>query len=418
MRTLREKLGINEAVLALSVARFGDALGNSILFVIIPLFVAKLPAPILPIATATRVGVLISLYGFVNAFLQPVTGGLGDRLGRQKPLVLTGLGVMAAGTLGFALAGRFLDLLLLRGLQGVGLALTVPAALAIMARSTVKETRGASMGLYTTLRMAGFSIGPLLGGLLHDHVGFNASFYAGAAFIGVGFFMVLALVKGGKPGEAPAAGGQEDGDGRRSRPRILDPSLLSPTIAAAGLATLTMAIAFTMITTLENQINARIGQSASAFGLAFSAMMASRLAFQLPLGRLSDRVGRKPLMIAGLLLMAPVTVLLGHAGTTLALVGLQLLQGLGAAAIAAPTFALAGDLSRSGQEGRQASIVTSGFGLGTALGPLIAGFLGTLSIRLPFYIGGALLGAASLVVLRFVRETVGTPAPAGGRRGR
>jgi hypothetical protein len=46
MSTLREKLGINETVLALSVARFGDALGNSILFVIIPLFVAGLASTV------------------------------------------------------------------------------------------------------------------------------------------------------------------------------------------------------------------------------------------------------------------------------------------------------------------------------------------------------------------------------------
>jgi MFS family permease len=398
MSRLLDRLGANLTVLSLAVARFGDALGNSILFVVIPLFVARLPAPILPFATAIRVGVLISLFGLVNAFLQPVMGGLGDRLGRQKPLVLAGLAVMAAATLGFALAARFVDLLFLRGVQGIGLALTVPASLALMARNSRRESRGAAMGVYTTLRMAGFSIGPLLGGLLYDHASFNATFFTGGAFIFLGFLMVLRFVKDDRSGESRQA------QSRKSR--IIDLSLVSPTIAAAGAATLTMAVAFSMITTLENQINSRIGQSASAFGLAFSAMMISRLAFQIPLGKLSDRLGRKPLIVAGLLLMTPVTVLLGFAGSTQALVALQLFQGLGAAAIAAPAFAMAGDLSEPGQEGRKASIVTMGFGLGIAVGPLIAGFLGAVDIHLPFYVGGALLGCAALGVLRFAEETV------------
>jgi MFS family permease len=407
MSSLREKLGVNRTVLALAVARFGDALGNSILFVIIPLFVVKLPAPILSFPTEIRVGILISLFGLVNASLQPVMGGLGDRLGRLKPLVLVGLAVMAAGTLGFSLAGRFIDLLLLRGLQGVGLALTVPASLALIARNTVRESRGSSMGVYTTLRMAGFSIGPLLGGLLHDHVSFNASFFMGSAFIFLGFLMVLTLVKESSQGRRrkPAVDARPE-DPPAPKSRIIDLKLVSPTIAAAGFATLTMAIAVSMITTLENQINDRIGQSASAFGLAFSAMMASRLAFQIPLGRLSDRIGRRPLIVAGLLLMAPVTVSLSFAASTVSLVSLQLLQGLGAAAIAAPAFALAADLSDPGQEGRKASIVTMGFGLGIAVGPLIAGFLGTIHIHLPFYIGAALLTAAALGVLLFAEESV------------
>ena len=428
MSSIREKLGVNSTVLSLAVARFGDALGNSILFVIIPLFVAGLPAPILTLPTAVRVGLLISLFGLVNALLQPVMGGLGDRLGRQKPLVLVGLAVMAAATLGFALAVRFVDLLFLRAFQGVGLALTVPASLALMAKNTRRESRGASMGVYTTLRMAGFSIGPLLGGLLYDHVSFNASFFTGGAFIFLGFLMVLRFVKDDDPRsrrrllQARRVGGLEvEAESRgyakippeapsNPKSRIIDLSLISPTIAVAGFATLTMAIAFSMITTLENQINSRIGQSASAFGFAFSAMMVSRLVFQIPLGRLSDRIGRKPLIVAGLLLMTPVTVGLSFAGSTLALVGLQLLQGLGAASIAAPAFAMAGDLSAPGQEGRKASIVTMGFGLGIAVGPLVAGFLGAFNIHLPFYIAAALLTLATLGILRFARETVSSQA--------
>jgi len=81
---LAQRLGINRTVLALSAARLADALGNSILFIIIPLYVANLPAPWFPFPESVRVGLLISLYGLFIAVLQPVMGALADHYGRFK----------------------------------------------------------------------------------------------------------------------------------------------------------------------------------------------------------------------------------------------------------------------------------------------------------------------------------------------
>jgi len=146
--------------------------------------------------------------------------------------------------------------------------------------------------------------------------------------------------------------------------------------------------------------------NALGFGVAFSALMVSRLVFQVPLGRLSDIIGRKPLVVSGLLLMAPATALLGEAGSHMQLVAIRLLQGVAAAGIAAPAIAAAGDLARPGGEGRQLSIVTMGFSLGIAVGPLMAGLLAAVSFELPFLIGGVMSLAGALVVLRYMPETV------------
>jgi MFS family permease len=394
---LADNLGVNRIVLALSIARLGDAVGNSILFVVIPLYVAKLPAPWFPVPETVLVGLLISLYGLTNALLQPVVGGWIDRASRRKPFIQAGLVLMTIGTLAFLLAGRFSTLLLIRGLQGVGVALTIPASLALMASNTEKRTRGGSMGVYTSLRMVGLAIGPLIGGFLHDHVGFSAAFYTGAGFILLGLILVQVWVH-----EAP--------EESRARPagtfRVLDRELLTAGILGLAIATFLMASSFSMMSALEKQFNQRLSQGALGFGLAFSALMVSRLLAQMPLGWLSDRIGRKPLIIGGLLLMGPATALLGLAATTLQLTGFRVFQGIASAGIAAPAFALAADLSRSGGEGRQLSIVTTGFGLGIALGPLIAGALGALVFELPFVIGGALTMVGAWVVYRYVPETI------------
>ncbi len=399
-------MGANRVVFALSIARMSDALGNSILFIAIPLYVAQIPSPLLPnVPQPLLVGILISLYGIFNSALQPLTGALSDRMARRMPFILGGLLLMAMGTFAFAFADRYLDLLFIRAIQGVGVALTVPASLALLATSTKKETRGSAMGIYTTLRMVGFAIGPLVGGYLQVTYGFNAVFFSGTAFLLLAMILVRVLVK-----EEPV-----DVSARRVKPlRIFNPEVYSSAMISLGAAMFFMASAFSMMTTLENEFNARLNETALGFGIAFSALTFSRLIFQIPLGRLSDRVGRKPLLIVGLIMMAPATALLGFATSTMQLTGMRAFQGLASAAIAAPGFALAGDLSKLGGEGQQMSLMSMGFGFGIAIGPLLAGILAVHSFELPFLVGGGACLGGAWIVRRFVPETVTRqPAPTG-----
>lgn len=398
MDRLANSLGANRIVLALSIARMSDALGNSILFIAIPLYVAKLPSPLLAsVPNSVLVGILISLYGLLFSGLQPLTGAISDRMTRRKPFILIGLFVMGVGTLSYTLATQYIHLVFIRMVQGVGVALTVPAALALMAKASEHRTRGGSMGIYTAMRMLGFAIGPLVSGYLQVNYGFSLVFIVGAAFLFLAVLMVQLLVQ-----EEPS-----DVSEARAQPfRIFDSAVFSKPLIALGSSMFMMASAFTMMTTLEPQFNTKLDQTALGFGVAFSALTFSRLVFQIPLGRLSDRIGRKPPIISGLLLMAPTTALLGLAATTLQLTGLTAVQGLASAAIAAPGFALAADLSQRGGEGRQMSLMAMGFGLGIALGPLIAGFLAVYAFELPFIVGGILCLLGALIVTRFVPETI------------
>ena len=162
-----------------------------------------------------------------------------------------------------------------------------------------------------------------------------------------------------------------------------------------------------MISALENEFNERLSQTALGFGVAFSALTVSRLFVQIPIGRLSDRIGRKGLIIGGLVALAPLTVLFGYVTTTEQLVGLRLLQGVATAGVAAPAFALAGDLARKGGEGREMSFLTMGFGLGMGMGPLIAGGLaGYVGFTTPFWVFGAAALIAAIWVWRWAEESI------------
>ena len=192
--------------------------------------------------------------------------------------------------------------------------------------------------------------------------------------------------------------------------KVFDLKLYGEGILSAALATFVMACCFSMVTTLENEFNHRLEMTAIGFSIAFSMLMVGRLIFQIPLGHYSDRYGRKPFILIGLVLMAITTVLLGEVQNMTELIVLRLLQGVAAAGVAAPAFAVAADLSKTGGEGRQMSVITMGFGLGIAIGPLLAGLLSVFFFELPFLVIGisALLGA--WVVYLYMPETVQKPA--------
>jgi MFS family permease len=389
-------------VIALSFARMADALGNSLLIIVLPLYIAAQPSPWLSLPTETMVGLVISIYGFLFALGQPFAGAASDRLGKRKPFILAGLALMILATLGFMFAHRYVWIIALRCLQGLGVALIIPSVLALISGVTVKRTRGNAMGVYSTFRMIGFASGPLLAGFLQVHFGFNVTFLVGAAFLTAALILVQVTVREMPPpskerGGHPPAKGRTTVEGEAPPPRLLP----SWTLLALMLSTIVLASSLSMISALENEFNVRLSQTAIGFGIAFSALTVARLIVQIPIGRLSDRIGRKRLIIGGMIALAPLTVLFGFVTSTQQLVGLRLLQGVATAGVAAPAFALAGDLARKGGEGREMSFVTMGFGLGLGVGPLLAGALaGYVGFRVPFYVvGGLSLVAAGLVWL-------------------
>ncbi len=404
-------MGLNRTVFSLSLARMADGIGNSLLYIVIPLYVLKLHSYILHLPATVLIGILISLYGFANAAAQPLVAVLSDRIGHQKRFILGGILLLAVATFSFVFVSRVLDLAVLRVLQGFGLALEIPPTIGIIAIVTRRENRGGGMGFYTSARMLGLAMGPLIGGFLFDRFGFNSTFYAGAGILLLAAVVVQLGVRSDiqpppPPKPAPHA------------PAVAPTPILNPAILSAAFGSLLLASTFAMVATLENQFESRLNIGAFLFAVAYSALLIGRLYFQVPFGRISDRVGRKPLLLGGLLLLAPSTALLGNVATFGEFVAVRLIQGMAAAGIAVSALAYAGDMAQaqgSGRQGRQVSVVTIGFGLGIAIGPLLAGILGAIFFQLPFWVEGALCLVGATTAFLFMREVPhNKPAPESG----
>jgi MFS family permease len=170
-----------------------------------------------------------------------------------------------------------------------------------------------------------------------------------------------------------------------------------------------MAIGIALFATLEGQINERLSQGTFLFGVQFGAVVIDNVVFQIPIGRASDRIGRRPFLLAGFLLLVPTTLAQGFVTDSLLMIAARFLQGAAVAMVFAPSLALAGDLAGEGQSGTTLSVLTMAFGLGVAVGPLVSGYLERFGFAVPFAFGAALAVVALVITYTQVDETVSAP---------
>src|SRR4051812_39207554 len=123
-------------------------------------------------------GVLVaSASVLVLAIAMPLTGWISDRLGRRRTLIIA-LAVMLAGTVGATVAPTLWLLVVSRGLQGLGCAAVPTAVMGMLARSFPPERRNRVMGAWGAANGIGQAIGPPVGGLVADALGWRAVFGA------------------------------------------------------------------------------------------------------------------------------------------------------------------------------------------------------------------------------------------------
>jgi MFS family permease len=398
-----------------------DALGNSFLIIVLPLYIESgvVTGDALGLSVAVVTGIVLSMFGFLNSFAQPFTGQLSDRLGTRKLFVLVGLAILSVTNFAFSLAGSYASLVAIRALQGIGVAFTVPATIALVNELSTQADRGGAMGVFNTFRLVGFGVGPLVAGAVvqfgpYDLAGltvsgFAAAFYVATAAAALSFVLVSLFVSDPPDLEAAAGGDLAIRVRAREAGRVLDP------IFTLGLSAFFMVIGIALLATIQPQINARLDQGPTLFSLQFAAFVLAQVLFQTPFGRASDRHGRKRFIVAGLVVFVPATFLQGFVPLpglaamvegSWQLVTLRFVQGIAGAMVLAPGFALAGDLATEGRSGSQLSVLTMAFGLGTAFGPLAAGVLVGYGFAVPFVFGAATAALAAVLVVTQVEETV------------
>ncbi len=144
----------------------------------------------------------------------------------------------------------------------------------------------------------------------------------------------------------------------------------------------------------------RFAASSFILGVVFGSYSAARTLLMPTVGRLSDRYGRRPFILVGLLLFTVVSPLYALATTAWHLMMVRFLQGIAAAMIMPVAMSAIGDLSPEGKEGFIMGSFTSAFFAGLGFGPLIGGYLrDSYSMNAAFYGMGGLSLMALLLAL-------------------
>jgi len=169
---------------ALSFALFMIMLDNTIVNVALP-----------AIKNDLHIGVselewVVTAYALTFAVLLLTGGKLGDLLGRR--LIFTiGLVVFTASSLACGLSSSATELIGARAVQGVGSALMMPATLSIITATFAARERGMAIGIWAGVSAMALAIGPLLGGVITEHISWNWIFYVN---VPIGLLGILASI--------------------------------------------------------------------------------------------------------------------------------------------------------------------------------------------------------------------------------
>ncbi|MEO3757000.1 MFS transporter [Mycobacterium sp. B14F4] len=367
-------------------------------------------APVLP-QYARHFGVSISAATFViTAFAimrlvaAPPAGLLVQRLGERR-VYISGLIIVALSTAACAFAQTYWQLLLFRSLGGLGSAMFTVSSLGLMIRISPENARGRVAGLFSTGFLVGSVGGPVLGSLTAG-LGLAAPF----AIYGAALLVAAAVVFFSLRGSAVAAPA-ETPDATVSvrdvlRLRAYRAALFSN--FSTGWAAFGLRIALVPLFVVEG-----LGYSAGVAGLALATFAIGNVSAVIPSGYLSDRVGRRKLLIVGLAVSAVFTVLVGFTTSLPLFLAAAYLTGAATGVFVSPQQAAVADIvGNKARGGTAVATFQMMADFGSIIGSLAVGQIAErTSYGWAFVVSGVILLIAAVFWV-FAPETRGAP-PAG-----
>src|SRR3954466_999479 len=182
------------------------------------------------------------------------------------------------------------------------------------------------------------------------------------------------------------------------------------TVALVTFATFTDIIAYSVAVPVLPDLSRKLGASPTMIGLLFASFGVTLLTVSIPMGAVSDRVGRKAPMVGGLLALAAATLLFAFSTSLPWLFAARLVQGAADAVTWVVGFALIADRYALEERGRVSGIVMSGTSAAVMVGPTIGGWLYEIGgIRAPFLTVAAMAAVSPPGFLWVGGATPGTP---------
>jgi len=356
-------------------------------------------------AIAFQITLMVSAFMITRALFARYFGRLSDFLGRKKIIVI-GLSIYTFISLAYALSTSWIELLAVRAAQGIASAMVWPVAEAMLADSVYWSERGRYMGWYMTMSNISFFIGPVFGAYLYKFAVQYLNQGIPECFIFPFYILtVLALfgvlistltretIKNDKKFKVRHRIFIQD---ESEKEPIIIPSKMKRAINVIYIMGFANGIAMGLVAPITQIfIIQYITADPAALGLLSTIAGAVGFTINYPAGYISDKIGRKKVVISGQLTTRVVTFTLPFAKTFEDLV---VLYSLRAAAfnIMSPAYrALQADLVPKQLRGKVFGTVQSLFNFGAATAPL-GGYLYQIASKWKIYLLGQTIPGIAL----------------------
>lgn len=377
---------LSRETIVLSVIGFFVMVGFGVVIPVLPVFVRDFGVGF------AEVGAVISAFALMRLIAASFVGKLVDKIGERTTLA-TGIGIVAASTALTGLAQSYPEVLIMRGLGGIGSAMFSISAMSLLLATTAPTLRGRAVGFYQGGFLLGGMTGPAIGGFL-------AAISLRAPF----FFYAGTLVVAGAIGVALLRSPSQHVRDRRNadRPPIPLRVVLADRRYRAAIAA-NFAVgwsSFGVRTALIPVLIVEVLHESTAWtGIAIAIAAVAQTLALAPAGRFVDAVGRRPAIIVAFAFAGAVMMAIPFAGDIWILIALVSAYGVASAFMGTAPAAAVGDAA-GGRTGQPVAVFSAVSDLGAIVGALVAGILvDMLTFHAAFGTALLLLLAASLYAL-------------------
>ena len=391
----------------LAAVAFAVAVGFGVVAPAIPLFAQEFGVG------RTAAGAVISAFAFMRLVSALASGRLVNRIG-ERVVLATGIGIVAVSSALAGLAQSYSQLLLLRGVGGIGSAMFTVAAISLLLRVVDADQRGRATGLWQTGFLLGAIAGPAIGGPLTE-ISLRAPFFVYAITLAVAGSIGMVFLTRADLHERETGTG--DAASQTSLGEALRVSGYRAALAAnLGNGWVLFGLRSSLIPLFVTD-NEGVGATATWIGIGFFVSAATQGLSLLVVGSFTDRVGRRPGMIAGGAISTITMMALATSDSLAVYVVAMAAFGVGTAFLTVAPSAAVGDVM-SGRGGTVVAAFQMTADLGAVVGPLVAGALAdSYSYGTAFAVAAGVTAVGLLAAL-FSTETRNRSASAPVSEGR
>lgn len=363
---------------------FVTGIGMSQITPVIPLYIKQLR-----ISNASSIaelsGITFGITYILSAIFSPIWGNIADKVGRKPMLLRASLG-MAIIVASMGLAPNVYVLIGLRLLQGAITGYST-ACTTLIATQTDKEHAGYALGTISTANVAGSLLGPMLGGLIEDTLGFRPVFFITGGLLFIAFITTALFVK-----ESFIREDKKSLSSKEIWSRVPEKNLTIVLAVTFFVMTVALFTIEPIVTVYVTHLSKDTSHIALVSGLVFSASGLGNIIAAPNLGRLSDRIGAHKVILVSLVAAAVIFIPQAFVKNPWQLMGLRFLLGLTLGGLNPSVNILVKKITPTSITGRVFGFTISARYLGVFVGSILGGqVVSAFGIKYVFFITSALL---------------------------